>query len=267
MLNEFQIEKEFSSVSMIPTATEIIKLWNDMDIKKFSDVNPVPVFSIHVEPREEFIEGWKAETTFPEYYQEFFIMKHLTEFNIWVKLVQNLDKWRLVVKKVCSRGSGIYYDEINTNLDVNIDKCAIYAKMLCKRFIFKSPTAKDVRMYWDDTMYIGGSRHSTLTFKSVNNMALKQFEHLKEKRSKVIEYLYREDTNHYDGLVRLGVILPEVKCSTLEMLIPFRHPLYFQFVDKYDETRKILSTINKKFKDLPNDHVDLLYGTFKTPLD
>ena len=169
-------------------------------------------------------------------------MKKLTKLDIWVKLVKKPSKkWSLVIKRVWKTGVGVSYDEMQSEkVVIDLKRPEAYARILCKRYTFFHPdSTKNVKLQWDDNMYNDGSSHTSWTYKSPNAKLLQTLEATRMKRSKIVEFLHRFDKVHYEQLKDLGFI-QVINYSDKQLLIMYRHPLYFQYIDKYNCMRDIL---------------------------
>eukprot|EP00835_Amoeboradix_gromovi_P003381 NODE_221_length_13987_cov_0.244888.p4 type:complete len:297 gc:universal NODE_221_length_13987_cov_0.244888:13285-12395(-) len=184
----------------------------------------------HIAPTDTIREKWKQLGNGVIYKREYYIMEELVSRNIWIKLEEESDKWRLVVKIVKNRSSNLAIDKYQCDIpiDVNIGSISVYAKFLTKRKIFV-PIDQQIqaRIHWDHVSFIDASEYSVFTIVG----ELYDIDNSLPKRSKVVECLSKTRINLYNELVNLNIVAG-VKYSNTNKFMPGKDPKYEDWISK-----------------------------------
>eukprot|EP00835_Amoeboradix_gromovi_P001066 NODE_42_length_29671_cov_0.584810.p8 type:complete len:272 gc:universal NODE_42_length_29671_cov_0.584810:26323-25508(-) len=184
----------------------------------------------HVAPTNSISGIWKKmEGSDVVFKREYYIMKELVPFNIWIKFEEQDGKWTLVIKSVKTEESNLAIDRKQKEWPIDIDSVAVYARFLTRRKVFV-PVDENIKakIYWDNAVFLDSSEYSL--FSIVGEV---EGIEINPKRSKVVECIYREDNLLYKQLVE-SEIVKDVEYSTEDKFIPGKDPGYDKWIS--DET-------------------------------
>ena len=192
----------------------------------------------HIAPTDTIRGKWKQLGNGVIYKREYYIMEELVTRNVWIKLEEELDKWRLVVKIVKTSTSDLAIDKYQCDfpIDVNIGSILVYAKFLTKRKIFV-PIDQQIqaRIHWDHVSFLDASEYSVFTIVG----ELYGIDNSPPKRSKVVECLSKTHINLYNDLVRLNIVA-DVIYSTTNKFMPGTDPNYEDWISNTTVNRLLL---------------------------